>query len=279
MQLSGQTAESPRSLRDLPPFPPIALKVMRLLTLEATETKEIVGTLATDPVFAGELLHMANSPLFGLPRRILTLKSAVVILGRDRLRAVTMSVALRSYTKNPRTQVPFRKWWRHSLATALLTDGLAAACSCHNGYNYTAGLVHSIGRLGFMTLYPEAYAQLFRTAEPDTAAATERSLFGVDHTEASRLMMEEWGFPEELIAPAALARNVAEESDTLVTLVRLACRLAGTLGFECLQRGSPWDIDEIAAQLLVPSGEKPSLDPDALREALTKRIAETGGTS
>ena len=277
MDVLSQAVESPRSLRDLPPFPAIALKIMRLLALEDTETSEIVQTLSADPVFSGELLHMANSPLFGLPRQVLTNRSAVVILGRDRLRSVTMSVALRSYTRTPRTQAPFRKWWRHSLATALLTDGLADACTFHSGYSYTAGLVHSIGLLGFMTLYPKRYGKLFRTAEVETAREMERSLFGLDRAEASKLMMEDWGFPEELITPAALLNEEPDEEQTLATLVQLGCRLAETLGFQCLHRDCPWEIDEIAEQLPAPFREKLQLDPDTLRDALDKRITETGG--
>lgn len=276
MLLSDQTVESPRSLRDLPPFPAIALKIMRLLALEDSETSEIVRTLSADPVFSGELLHMANSPLFGLPRRILTTRSALVILGRDRLRAVTMSVALRSYSKTPRTRPQFRNWWRHSLATALLTDGLAAACTFHSSHSYIAGLVHSIGRLGFMTLYPKWYGQLFHTASADTASQMERSLFGMDHAEAGKLMMEDWGFPEELITPAAFLNREPPEEELLAKLVQLACRLAEAIGFQCLEHDSKWDIDEIAEQVPAQFREELKLDPDTLREALNNRILATG---
>lgn len=267
--------ESPRSLRDLPPFPPIALKVLRLLSNEDVETKEIADTIAADPVFTGELLRLANSPLFGLPRQVKTLRLAVVVPGRDRLRGLTMSVALRSYMRVPRKPPHLQDWWRHSLACALLTDGLAAACSARGDYAYTAGLVHNIGRLGLMTIYPKGYARFLRLAgkRPVEVLELERKLFGLDHCEAGRLLMEQWDFPRELIAPAAHHHEEPRpERFGLETLVCLGCRLADTLGFEGLPHQRQWTLEEIRSQLPEPGRDGLALGPEVLKAVVSSRI-------
>ena len=273
--------ESPRSLRDLPPFPPVALQVLRQLSSQDVETSEIVGTLANDPVFSGEVLRMANSSLFGLARQVRTLRLAVVVLGRDRLRGVTMAVALRSYVTAPKKFPHFADWWQHSLATALLTDGLAAAWATARDFAYTAGLVHSIGRLGLMTLYPKAYLRLAEAEEatPGEILELERSIFGVDHCEAGRLMMEKWGLPRELIGPAEHHHDEPlEDEESLVSQVRLGCRLASGLGFACLPHPCELTIEDVLNQLPPAVRREWTMDPEKLREAVRSRIDPLLGT-
>jgi HD-like signal output (HDOD) protein len=266
-------SETLAALDQLPPFPPIALRMLDALTREELETSELVGLSSADPVLASEILHAANSALFGLPRRVKTLQHAIVLVGRDYLRPLLFTAALRAYLKAPGRSRVYSEWWRHSLACALLADGLAAAGAKSRGEAYTAGLLHDIGRLGLMmAVGADRYQRVAARRSPAGALEREREEFGVDHCLAGKLLLDRWELPQELAEASARHHEAAPCGHETADQVRAACSLATTLGFWTHRPPEPPNFEQWRAAL--PRGWEWTrrLEADPLRKALEQRI-------
>ena len=69
------------SIRNLPSIPSIIFEVSRLLNNTRTSAADLGKVISKDQGLVAKILTVANSPLYGLPRRVSTIDFAIVILG------------------------------------------------------------------------------------------------------------------------------------------------------------------------------------------------------
>jgi putative nucleotidyltransferase with HDIG domain len=241
-----------RRWENLPPFHPVALKLMRAASSDDAPLTEVAAIVRCDAVFAAEILRLANSPLFAFRREIDSILQAVCLLGLERVRGLALTVALRRFLGGVLATVAARVCWRHSLACAMIGDELALALMMSSDTVYTAGLVHDLGRLALLASDPGCYSALLdrAEAEPLRLCALEREAFGVDHCEAGATLMEHWGFPPALCEVAAVHhRPVAGGNVGLREIVQLACRTADSLGFQVAGPAPPLSVEELLQSL------------------------------
>lgn len=121
----------------IPVFPPIALRLIQLLADEDVSIGELIELLRSDPGFSAEILRRANSPLY-TTREVTTLQHALVVLGMQQLRALTLTVAAEVYLQSALGAGDGRRrCWRHTVACALATEELARARLVHQDSAYT----------------------------------------------------------------------------------------------------------------------------------------------
>lgn len=278
-ELVSPTIDLPVSLSKLPPFPRVALRVLKALSDEDTPIKAIEDLIASDVVFASSALHCANSALFGLSARVLTVRHAIVVLGRDRLRSLILTTALQSFAKAPLRSKEFRAWWRHSLATALLSEALAYASHLNCPEAYMAGLLHDVGRLALILQLSRENWRLFeRTVEGQSSTGKsileiEREIFSVDHCQLGERLLVEWGMPQELIHPARHHHDPAAAASSNPALyTAVSCEISSQLGFASFNY--PRSIAVADLLPLLPDDTRPMLatDPEKLRDALETKI-------
>jgi putative nucleotidyltransferase with HDIG domain len=237
----------------LPPFHPVALRLMRVIASDYVPLNEISNIIRSDTVFAAELLRLANSPLFTFRCEIASVLQAVSLLGLERVRGLALTVALRRFLDESAPGGAARVCWRHSLACALLSEEIALAALLPTDVAHTAGLVHDLGRLVLLASDPERYTALLDGSEPSPAAVCERErrAFGLDHCEAGAAVMERWSFPASLGEVAATHHHPASpELSGMPDVVRLACRTADALGFHVT--GTPAAAGDEALAALLP---------------------------
>jgi HD-like signal output (HDOD) protein len=230
--------QEPGVLADLPPFPAIAIRVMQLLSDDDVRLKELSELIRVDQVFSGQIMRLANSPLFGFRVEIKSILQATALLGVDRIKAVVLTAGMRSYLRQPLRVPALRQCWRHSLASAIVSERLGQASLVEAGFAYTAGLLHDVGRLALMTAQPLRYAKLIADAEEGAfdVLDREREWFGIDHCEAGQWLLENWKLPQAFGVVAALHHSFPQD-DTfdIIALVRAACLFANALGFAALK--------------------------------------------
>jgi len=218
-----------RLLTRLPPFSPVAVKLLSVLADERAPFKEIAGLIALDPVLAGEVLRLANSGLYGRWLRVSSLLEAIARLGTGRLSQVAITAAL--WRGLPRRTAPFvREWWRHSIAAALLAQqcGLDLATD----YAYTGALLHGIGQLALFEDAADDYPKLVEQAyrEGLDLLECERAMFQVDHAALAGLILESWGLPE-ILCEAVAKHHGADDDRGLALAVHTGCVAAEHVGF------------------------------------------------
>lgn len=239
-----------RLLTRLPPFSPVAVKLLSVLADERATFKEIAGLIALDPVLAGEVLRLANSGLYGRWLRVSSLLEAIARLGTGRLSQVAITAAL--WRGLPRRTAPFvREWWRHSIAAALIAQEYGQDSSTDHAY--TAALLHGIGQLALFEDAPQDYPNLVERAygERLDLLECEREVFHVDHAALAGLILELWGLPEKLCEAVSKHHDLPATTG-LAVAVETGCNLAEHVGFGrcgCPEHSGAETAGPIAAML------------------------------
>ena len=214
-----------RLLTRLPPFSPVAVKLLSVLADERAPFKEIARLIALDPVLAGEVLRMANSGLYGRWLRVSSLLEAIARLGTGRLSQVAITAAL--WRGLPRRTAPFvREWWRHSIAAALLAQQCGEEIPTDHAY--TAALLHGIGQLALFEDRPNDYPNLVERAytQKMNLLECEREVYRLDHAALGGLILESWGLPEKL-CEAVIQHHDLPAKIGLGLAVEIGCACGG----------------------------------------------------
>lgn len=264
-----------RTWENLPPFHPVAVRLMRMLSRDNVSLGEVADAIRSDAAFASELLRLANSPLFGFRREITGVIQAVGLLGLGRVQALALTVALRRFTGEPTQSLAAKVCWRHNLACAIVAEDLAVAAMSPADTAYTAGLVHDIGRLALLAASPQTLAAILESAdsEPRMLCQLERHAFGLDHCDVGSALMEHWGFPK-------LFQEIAETHHSplsgarldLKDLIKVACRTADALGFQVAGRAPALDIQRLLSSLPLPARSRLAAGADEMRAEIATRI-------
>ena len=86
-------------LKRVPPFPPVAAKLLSLLSKPEVETNGVAQLISGDATFTARLLQRVNSVEFGLVTPVTNVRQAVALLGLDLTRQVILSHATAAYAK------------------------------------------------------------------------------------------------------------------------------------------------------------------------------------
>lgn len=273
--ISKPPAETrPWALEDLPPFPPVATRLLEVLSHDNTHITGVGRIIAAEPVFAGRVLQMANSPLFALQTQVKTISHAIVLLGLDRVKAITVTRALGDFVGPVLNDKALRACWQNSLACALLSEKLARACKMDNDFAYVAGLLRDIGRLALLVKYPDSYTNVLAVAGEQgfDLIATERELFDIDHCQAGAWVMGKMPFPQELREVVAKHHDPPSSPFRMVHLVRIAGLLADTLGFSVLPELTYRPFAEVIQDLPEAACLRFTTDPRELQADIAARI-------
>jgi putative nucleotidyltransferase with HDIG domain len=228
---------APWALDDLPPFPWVAKRLMATVSREDVDIHEVGKLIAAEPVFATRVLQLANSPLFALQRQVRTISHAIILLGLDRVKAITFTRALEDFVTPALKIKALKACWQNSLAVALIAEKIARAARMDADFAYVAGLLRDIGRLALLVKYPEPYANLLAVSgeQQFDLLMMERELFDIDHCEAGAWLMQQLPFPPELAEIISdHHKKLDPDSFRMLHVVQCADRLADALGFGVL---------------------------------------------
>ena len=218
----------------IPPFPQVALRVLQLANNENVQLHELSALISSDPAFASEVLTIANSLLYAPRFPASSILQAIAVLGANNLQGLCLTVGVRGYMGKALNQPAMRAIWRHNLACALIADQLASVGFLNRDVAFTSGVMHDIGRLALAVIRPKEYSLLLgvHSGPPASILNAERDLFGWDHCEAGRQLIEEWKMPPEL-EPIVSEHHEPRKKDGswgMSELINVSCRMADTAG-------------------------------------------------
>ena len=232
----ADTAGVVRQLRDLPTPNAVALALLSSLADESLSIEQLTQKIALDQGIVAKVLRLANSPFFGLARRVTAVSDAVTIIGWRSVRNLAMAAGLsRSFDPGRCPSFDLSAYWRHAVACALCSEALARARGLDGGMAFGCGLLHDLGRMAMVCVAPDDYAQMLRTrAAQDTRLLdAERACLGLDHAALGAVLAEQWLLAPELVDSVALHHQPPEDgSAPMADLVHVADCIAHGLGLE-----------------------------------------------
>ncbi|WP_079432887.1 HDOD domain-containing protein [Zoogloea sp. LCSB751] len=191
-------------IRSLPAMPTVALELLHTLTETDASSADLVDLarrIAQDQAITARVLRVANSPFYGLQSRVASINDAIVVLGFSAVRSLVLAAAvMASLPGGPCTGFSQERFWRHVLGTAAAAQAIGKRLGRPSEALFIAGLLHDIGRLALVVLYPARYAATLAAArEQDRGLQeTELAFFGFDHAAVGASLAEHWHFPAEI---------------------------------------------------------------------------------
>ncbi len=210
--------------------------------------KDVADLIRADVGFSVEVLRLANSPVFGFRYEIRDIPHAIAVLGINRLRAITTTLAMKEILMKSRRSDAVQRSWRHNLATALACEIIAGAFWIESGLGYTAGLLHDVGLLALVAANTDTYAGLINSAVPEIEdfLRRERELVGINHCQAGHWLLTDWDLPEEFRVVAANHHGQLDEAESdVVRLVSIGCTAATMAGFPVTTHETVWQPEQV----------------------------------
>lgn len=223
----------PLAFVELPPFPAVAIKALRVMARSDSRLRELHDLIRADQAFSAEILRLVNSPLFPFPTAITNTLQATMLLGFERVQSLAVTIGLRAFVRDSLEIPALRACWRHSVASAVIAEQLSRTILADKDTLYTAGIMHDIGRLALAVCRRHEYAEFLRNAsvEPCDILARERELFEIDHCEAGQILIAAWNLPPDFAVIAARHHQPLQGNFDVLSVIHLSCALADTLGF------------------------------------------------
>jgi putative nucleotidyltransferase with HDIG domain len=273
--MNTSTPAIPPGLQKVPPFPPVAARLLTVLSSPDVEVTEVAELIKSDPTLSARMLRCINSAAFGLGRQVSDMRQAVGLLGFDRTRQITAMCATATFARGTRSNAELQICWQHSMATAILATKIATSWEVFAKVAFTAGILHDIGRLGLIVAYPSSYARAMREAPGRCVDFLdfEREQFGLDHAEAGRLLAETWELPEQFRIVAGRHHDPCEGTEVdLLRIVHVACRMADALGYGLVPPRAEIDMSAILETLPLAARKHLQLTEEALKAEIEERI-------
>lgn len=226
-------------------FPPLSSTIVEVSGLlagqnENPDTQRLVHVINQDPIVSASVLRRINSAHYGMRRLIGDVQKAVSFLGFLEVSNIVMTMALlrlKEVLSSREQQSMFNEIMRVSITAAHYTHGIARSVHlADTAIAFTAGLLHSMGRLVLLYNKPHDYEALWCTADSGTAPSieAERLIFGTDHARLGALASDRWNLPGKIGAlignyhtPQAIAgtdlRNLAYALSLASTAAQATC--------------------------------------------------------
>jgi len=191
-----------RNVQNLPSIPYMMIEVTKLLDNPRTSASELGFVISRDQGLVAKILTVANSPLYGLPRRVSTIEFAIVILGFDHIKNIVIALSMIEAFKN----ITEKKWnrktfWVHSLVTAAAAKRIADDIGYpKSGEAFTAGLLHDLGISVIQRYFKDEFISICDLAENRQMSfvQAEYDILGITHQEIGNFLAEKWNLPKIL---------------------------------------------------------------------------------
>lgn len=258
---------------DIPPCPAVLTALQREVAAPNASLTRVAQIINGDVALAAAVLKTANSPAFGLSRRVSHVTQAVPVLGMRALSAITAGVVLRTTLSGDGRRLD--RFWDSSTKTAQLCARLTREFSGVPAETaYTFGLFHDCGIPVLIRRFPD-YLDTLQIANGSfdlSFTDVEERRHATHHAAIGTLLTRTWGLPEDVSTAILLhhdldifhpdADHTAARARTLVALGALA---AGFVGSSLRMSEDPWWVRGRAQYLAhLGLGDKDYLD---LREA------------
>ena len=233
------------SIRNLPSIPTITKRVLDLLDDPLTSTSDISDLINKDQALVARVLTVANSPLYGLPRKVPSIEFAILILGFNQIRQIVLALSMFDTFKNNDSEYwDRREFSEHSFMTAMAAKAIADDLGyAKTSEAFTAGLLHDLGIVVTEKYFNKDFIQICNLVmnESVTFEHAEKEVMDLTHQEIGKILCDRWHLPANLGRAIFFHHNPSENEDNVMlsAIVHLADYTTNVL--EC--GAFRWDVN------------------------------------
>lgn len=231
-------------IENLPALPAIVTKLLQVVNSTDASAEDAAQVIQQDPALTSKVIRLANSAFYGMPRSVSSVSSAVVILGFNVIRSVSLSASIMKMFVDPAKRAISRdSFWKHSIITAIAAKEIVHHLMSYRLYDpegaFCAGILHDIGKLIFNEYIPGDYAELCGVCKQRGIPMrdAENELLGINHAEMGRILADKWALPLDLELSMVFHHNPdkSDEINDLLNVVHLADHVAHEAGADIFE--------------------------------------------
>ena len=214
----------------LPLMPSTVRDAIQLTRDSKSSFVGLSGLIETDPSLAGELLQLANSPLFGGMQRVGSLKHALIRIGLNGIRELLMIASTARVLVVRGNRRLTDRLQRRAVAVALTADCIAHRAGMDGDAAFTAGILHDVGLAVAWQLVKDSRQELPAEFAEDVHA--QKRLAEACHQAVGGKLGLSWNLPCETVAALERHHNpdpVASEHE-LARIIAAAIHIVDDLG-------------------------------------------------
>lgn len=222
---------------DVPSLPPMARKVLQIISNDRSSMTELQELIYKDHSFATRVLRIANSSFYGRRQSVDTIADAVLLIGFKTLKSLVLGASMRDLHR--RFGPVEKSLWQHSLCVSITASLIARETAAAPPEEaLVAGLVHDVGKTILNNSVADYYVRIVERAAQSgiPSVDAEREAFGFSHCDVGGYIARKWLFPADLVC--AIEHHHAE---TLPpgdkTELHTICRIVSTADSLCLRLG------------------------------------------
>jgi len=267
-------------VENLPPAPTVAIQLLELFSDPDRDIDRIVAIIKLDPSLTAATLKRCNNSAFSGMEPAADMFEAVCRLGLYEIYSlVTGLIASQTMTAvRAKYSWDSTRLWRHTVTTAVIASILAKRVEVVEASAFTAGLLHDLGKIIFVSVEGVAYAEMARNAGlfGPAVVAAEKSAFGFSHADLGARLLARWGIPENICVAVQRHHHspaAANQHQRFAATVHLANALAHQMVDGSANAPAAADASQQAMELV----ELKAKDLPALRQQIALAMERVQG--
>ena len=213
-------------------------QLTELLSDVDADVSDISTILRTDPALTARVMRMSKAIMFGgAGAEVTDIEQALARVGFRNVLGLVGAAGVTQLAPEPLAlyAVDIDMFQRCSLCHAIAAENLARAVGEDHQAAYIAGLLRGIGMVVLDRAVAETITDgplLVPTQGEQSYAEMEQRLFGLTSVDVTRILMDEWRFPEPVVSAIDQHHLSTPESleNRLACIVNVAGEIAAAAG-------------------------------------------------
>ncbi len=245
------------NIKNLPSIPKIMLEVQALLRNESQNTVRLAGIVGKDQGLTTKILMVANSPLYGLQRKVSSLEFAIMLLGVNEVSNIVTALSLAETIKVDNVKgLNFMEFWTHSMLVGTAAKDIAKRLGFFDlsGDAFVGGMLHDLGIQLTARYFPKQFEKVIDLVEKDNIPfkEAEEKFLGLTHQEIGGFISRRWNLPPHLINSLMFHHNPfgAMDSPIVPYIVHIADCMTQKFGVASVLWDDGIEFDKTIANVL-----------------------------
>jgi putative nucleotidyltransferase with HDIG domain len=219
----------------MPAFPKNVQELLELTRHMDCSPKDVVLVIEKDPVLTVKILRVINAAYFNLSRPITSVNHAVIFLGFNTIKNLSLGVAaIGILPAHNSAGFDGHQCLLHSLSCAGMAQQIALRVADVDPMEcYVAGLLHDFGKLVLAQYFPDEFKQALAHSQSHGMSLhlSLRETMGIDHSSIGAMLVEKWRFPEKLVDAIRYQYGPELKDTAMIACVFTANQISKKLGF------------------------------------------------
>ena len=252
-------------------------RLASLLESDTEATHELANAILADVSLTQRLLRLANTITYRSgPQPVTTVTRAIVLLGFNQVRNVTMSLVLLDGVLAGADPARVRGEFHQALLAGCLARELLASMDAEEAEEAAiAAMFHNVGRLLVAVFAPERLARVRERRETEhlTEATAAKRELGRSFDDLTDHVLREWSLPDRLTAAVAALPPRIDAPRTTAERVRVAAQFADAVAAALAERNAESALAE-SLERFAPAFAPDRAQLERMLEAASVRTRE-----